>query len=125
MQLGEDIQISLVNKAGTTVLRSGPWATLILKSEFAVAVVGNTFKSELIRALRGLLAQQELSLRWGRNVDLTGNALFQRISSELANVEAVTTQVVGQVKTELNELWTKANSNQSNSGSFLVLKKTL
>lgn len=107
MQLGEDNQISLVNKTGTAVLRPGPWATLVLKSEFAVAVVGNTFKFELIRALRGLPAQQELSLRLGRNFVLTGNALFERISSELAEVEAVTIQVVGQVKYGLNELWTR------------------
>ncbi|KAJ5785404.1 uncharacterized protein N7503_010616 [Penicillium pulvis] len=92
-QLGEDSQIPLV-KAGTAVLRPGPWAALILKSEIAVAIVG----SELIRVLRRLPAQQEISIRWGKHVVLTGNILFQRTSSQLANVEAATIQVVGEVQ---------------------------
>lgn len=80
------------------MLRPGSWVALILKSEFAVAIVGTTSKSELIRAFRRLPAQQEISIRWGKHVVLTGNFLFQRISSELANVEAATIQVVGEVQ---------------------------
>ncbi|KAJ6103104.1 Protein of unknown function DUF3716 [Penicillium sp. IBT 16267x] len=113
MELGENRNIPPI-KTGTAVLRPGRWATFMLKTEFTVAVVSTTFKSELIRALRGLPAQQELVIRWGRHVILTGHALFQRISSELANVEAATIQVVGQVQYGLNQ----CKHCQRNEGPF-------